>query len=125
MQTTSFFAGIGKRTAWKTWDVFPDVTDVFSLLADASPSMIDSTYEVLEKYVDLLYDKTCQLTQVNEARQASLCTSFQSLGKYTYNTGSSETAYTTYRLPSRACLGTMTTKGSHINKSCKLGLALK
>ena len=76
MQTTSFFAGIGKRTAWKTWDVFPDVTDVFSLLADASPSMIDSTYEVLEKYVDILYDKTCQLTQVNEARQASLCTTF-------------------------------------------------
>ena len=34
-----------------------------------SLSIIDSTYEVLEKYVVLLYDKTCQLTQVNEARQ--------------------------------------------------------
>ena len=67
--TTSFFAGIGKRTAWKTWDVFPDVTGAFSLLADAPPIIIDSTYEVLEKYVVLLYDKTCQLTQVNEARQ--------------------------------------------------------
>ena len=67
--TTFFFACIGKRTAWKTWDVFPDVTDAFSLLADAPSSIIDSTYEVLEKYVDLLYDKTCQLTQVNVARQ--------------------------------------------------------
>ena len=38
--------------------VFPDVTDTFSLLADAPPSIIDSTYEVLEKYVVLLYDKT-------------------------------------------------------------------
>jgi len=66
--TTSFFAGIGKRTAWKTWDVFPDVTDAFSLLANATPSIIDSTYDVLEKYVVLSYDKTCQLTQVNEAR---------------------------------------------------------
>jgi len=37
---------------------FPDVTDTFSLLADAPPSIIDSTYEVLEKYVVLLYDKT-------------------------------------------------------------------
>ena len=48
---------------------FTDFTVVFSLLADAPPSIIDSTYEVLEKYVVLLYDKTCQLTQVNEASQ--------------------------------------------------------
>ena len=67
--TTSFFAGIGKRTAWKTWDVFPDVTDAFSLLALAPSSILDSTFQVLEKYVVLLYDKTCQLTKVNEARQ--------------------------------------------------------
>ncbi|WAQ99043.1 hypothetical protein MAR_023416 [Mya arenaria] len=67
--TTSFCAGIGKRTAWKTSDVFPDVTDAFSLLADVPPSILESTIEVLEKYVVLLYDRTCQLAAVNEARQ--------------------------------------------------------
>ena len=51
--TTSFFAGIGKGQHGKLGMFFPDVTDAFSLLADAPPGIIDSTYEVLEKYVVL------------------------------------------------------------------------
>jgi len=38
-----------------------------SSLADAPPSIFDSTFEGLERCVVLLYDKTCQLTEINEA----------------------------------------------------------
>ena len=33
--TTSFFAGYGKRTAWAVWENFPDVTSTFLKLPGA------------------------------------------------------------------------------------------
>lgn len=67
--TTSFFAGKGKKTAWDTWAVYEDVTDAFLLLADAPSSIPDNTFDLLEKFVVLMYDRTCGLSKVNEARQ--------------------------------------------------------
>jgi len=55
--TPSFWADIGKRTGWKTWDGFLDVTDAFSLLDDAPSSILDGTFEVQERCVVLLYEK--------------------------------------------------------------------
>ena len=66
--TTSFFAGTGKHRAWDTWTVFPDVTDAFLQLADAPSSIPDNIFDLLEKYVALMYDRTCGLSKVNEAR---------------------------------------------------------
>jgi len=59
--TMSFFAGIGKRTAWKTLDYRMSLMQ-FSLLADVPSSILNGTFEVQERCVVLLYEQTCQLT---------------------------------------------------------------
>jgi len=90
-----------------------------------SLSIIDSTYEVLEKYVVLLYDKTCQLTQVNEARQHLFARRSRALE----NIPPTQAALTQHiiRTAYQAghVWGAITTKVSHITKSCKLGLVPK
>lgn len=45
------------------------MTDAFRLLAEAPASIPDNIFELLEHFVVLMYDKTCGLTKVNEARQ--------------------------------------------------------
>ena len=53
--TTSSFKGIGKKTAWETWKVFPDVTDVFMKLSNAPCTISEEDYEKLERYTILMY----------------------------------------------------------------------
>ena len=67
--TPSAFAGRGKKTAWDIWNIFPEVTSTFSALSRSSCILTDSMFEKIERYVVLLYSKTSDATQVNEARQ--------------------------------------------------------
>ena len=55
--TVSSFGGRGKKSAWKIWQVFPDVTEAFKHLL-LMEEMNDSMMSVLERFVVLLYDKT-------------------------------------------------------------------
>lgn len=67
--TVSCFSGRGKRTAWETWNVFPEVTDAFiSLMRQPQQSEVDTAMAVLERFVVLLYDKTSCRCHVNELR---------------------------------------------------------
>lgn len=67
--TTSSFVGKGKKSAWDTWDAFPDVTCAFNQLA-STPAIIPCTcLEVIERFVILLYDKTSTVMSVNVARK--------------------------------------------------------
>ena len=67
--TVSFFGGRGKKTAWDVWNVFPELTSALKEL-NALPEVVDySSLEVIERFVVLLYDRTSNLTKVNEARQ--------------------------------------------------------
>ena len=67
--TTSFFAGKGKKTAWDTWSVCPEVTDAFLLLSNAPAIISDDAFDLLEKFVVLMYDKACGQVKVNDTRQ--------------------------------------------------------
>ena len=70
--TVSFFGGRGKKTAWDTWMVFPELTPVLRSLKKSSPANIaDDSMDVIERFVVLLYNRTRSLTKVNEARQES------------------------------------------------------
>ena len=46
--TASAFCGIGKNTAWDTWEVFPQVTTVFSSLSKNLCEITDSLLDKLE-----------------------------------------------------------------------------
>ncbi len=67
--TVSSFSGRGKKTAWETWNVFPEVTDAFlSLMRQPEHADVETAMGVLERFVVLLYDKTSCRSHVNEVR---------------------------------------------------------
>ena len=65
----SFFARHGKRSAWQTWEEYPDATEVFQRLSSKPSDITDDDLAVLERCAVLLYDRTCELQTVNEARR--------------------------------------------------------
>ena len=66
--TVSSFGGRGKKTAWKIWQVFPDVTEAFEHLL-MEDDISDSVMSVLERFVVLLYDRTSDQVSVNDSRK--------------------------------------------------------
>lgn len=67
---TSAFLGRGKGTAWATWVSFRDATAAFSRLSKCpSENDVLETMQVIERFVVLMYDRTSQCDNVNDARQ--------------------------------------------------------
>ncbi|KAJ8364686.1 hypothetical protein SKAU_G00135170 [Synaphobranchus kaupii] len=79
--TTSAFFGIGKRTAWTTWEAFPQITDtLIVLMAHPAELNIDSIHmEVLERFTILMYAKTSNASHVNVAHQEHFSQGTQTL----------------------------------------------
>ena len=67
--TVSAFGGRGKKRAWSTWQVFPEVTEAFESLLLMEEEISETAMSVLEWYVVFLYDRTSDLVQVNDARK--------------------------------------------------------
>ena len=65
----SYFGGKGKKTAWKVWMAFNDVTEAFCDLANKPSSINDESINLLERFIVLLYDITSNEHSVNKARQ--------------------------------------------------------
>ena len=67
--TVSCFSGKGKRTAWETWNMNPDVTEVSStLMGQPQDLAVDDAMNTIERFVVLMNDKTSSCSKVNEAR---------------------------------------------------------
>ena len=66
--TVSAFRNKGKKTAWQTWDIFPEASLIFSKLSQYPPVLTDSDLEILEQFVVLLYDRSSAAVSVDEAR---------------------------------------------------------
>ena len=66
---TSFFCGRGKKSAWDTWQVFPDVTDALLSLSESPNELSNETMALIERFVVLWYNRTSNISKVNEARQ--------------------------------------------------------
>ena len=62
--TTSFFARHGKKTAWNTWETYPEVTRAFVELASGPSSITDETLATIERFIVLMYDRTSTLDKV-------------------------------------------------------------
>eukprot|EP00112_Aurelia_sp_Birch-Aquarium-sp1_P007906 Seg1863.1 transcript_id=Seg1863.1/GoldUCD/mRNA.D3Y31 product="hypothetical protein" protein_id=Seg1863.1/GoldUCD/D3Y31 len=66
--TVSFFAGKGKKSAMKTWEITPTVTQSF-LSVEQNPSVItDEDMAIIEQFVVYLYHPTSESSFVNEVR---------------------------------------------------------
>ena len=67
--TVSSFAGIGKKTSWAAWNVYPEVTEAFEELMHMADPISDRTLEVIERFVVLMYSRTSDLSRVNDAKK--------------------------------------------------------
>ena len=61
------------RQHGKVWDAFPTVTDVFYPLANPPVDVTDYIMAPLQRLVIYLCDKTCNLSDINEARWYLFC----------------------------------------------------
>ena len=67
--TVSSFAGIGIKTEWAAWNVYPEVTEEFEELMHMADPISDRTLEVIERIVVLMYSRTSDLSRFNDARK--------------------------------------------------------
>ena len=67
--TTSGFAGYGKKTAWSTWKTLPQLTDALLKLPCAPSKIPEDAMLILERFVILLYDKTGTCIDRDKAQQ--------------------------------------------------------
>lgn len=67
--TVSSFNNVGKKKAWDTWHNFKDITETFCRLCTYPFSLTAVDMVALERFVVLLYDKTSNCVDVNNARK--------------------------------------------------------
>ena len=67
--TVSAFAGRGKRTAWETWKSFPEVTGALQELLAMPSEVSKGSRSLIERFVVLMYDRTSDCMEVNDARK--------------------------------------------------------
>ena len=67
--TVSSFGGRGKKIAWDTWKSFPEVNDAFSELLCMPSEVSEGSMLLLERFVVLMYDRTSESMDVNDARK--------------------------------------------------------
>ena len=66
--TVSVFCGRGKKTAWNTWKVYPEVSKAFEEFPLIQTETSDMAMKTLERFVVLLYDCTSDIMNVNDSR---------------------------------------------------------
>lgn len=68
--TTSQFGGKGKKTTWKAWKSFPDVSCAFTYpaLHPFSP-LSDDMFSIIERFTCIVYDNTTDQINVNDLKQ--------------------------------------------------------
>ena len=67
--TVSSFAGRGKKTSWDTWKTLPEVTEAFHEIQQMSGDVSELSLSRVERFVVLMYDRTSDTMEVNEARK--------------------------------------------------------
>ena len=65
--TVSAFYGRGKKTAWNTWKVYPEVIKAFEEFPLMQTETSNLVMKTLEQLVVLLYDCTSDITNVNDS----------------------------------------------------------
>ena len=74
--TTSFFGGRGKKTAWNVWDSFAGITDALMDIMTNPSSISEESHNLIERFVVLLYDKASNLKKVQQSLSKHLSFSY-------------------------------------------------
>lgn len=78
---TSFLRNIGKKTAWKTWQDMPEMTQTFIKIKNNPESVTIQSPEMTELQIYFIanYSKNCAVSDINEARQHMFTTGLKTL----------------------------------------------
>ena len=83
--TVSYFANIGKKTAWQRWNSFPEMTEALLMLQVADElepeALPESACQTIEKFVVSLYDKSIAIQEEAASVNASRKNLFASKGR--------------------------------------------
>ncbi|KAG1666280.1 putative aldolase class 2 protein [Nymphon striatum] len=82
--TTSQFAGKGKKSAWEAWKSYPEVTSGFLSMVEHPFQLLDlnsATFRLLDRFTCVLYNKTTAVVNVNELRQELFSKKTQAIEK--------------------------------------------
>ena len=67
--TVSAFGGRGEKTAWDTWNVYPQVTEAFEELTKMHGNLTEKAQSQIERFVILMYDRASDVLEINKARK--------------------------------------------------------
>lgn len=67
--TVSGFSGKGKKSFWKAWKSFPEITNTFKELSQPVNAIENHHLNLLSRFVTLTYDKTSDTVDINQARK--------------------------------------------------------
>ena len=56
------------KSAWQTWQVFPDATDVYIRLSNRPDAPLETDMEIIEAFVCIMYDRGTDTFAVNKTR---------------------------------------------------------
>ena len=59
--------GKGKKSAWQTWDVCGEASNIFAKLSKYPPTVEECDMKILEKFVVTMYDRSSTATGVDAA----------------------------------------------------------
>jgi hypothetical protein len=77
--TVSSFSLIGKTRAWNGWLKFDEVTEAFAYIALPQNNLNAKVFELLERYVVLLYDNECVGLSLSQTRKVLFTSKSRSL----------------------------------------------
>ena len=66
---SAFTVMLRKRTAWITWNSFPELMEALFSLSFTPHSIPEETMKIIEKFLILMYDKTSRCTDIDKARR--------------------------------------------------------
>ena len=70
----SFLSHVTKKSAWKVWELFEEVTPVFITLSNKSSTTdVRNAIPILERFTVLLYSRTSNVLTTNECRRELFC----------------------------------------------------
>lgn len=67
--TTSSFAQIGKKTAWKAWTSHEDVTTALHAIHDSPSEVSDGVFRAIEQFTIAMYDRTSTTSCIDNCRK--------------------------------------------------------
>ena len=68
--TVSSSRGKGRKSAWETWEYYPEATEIFLAFSNPVDGVLsDNSISAIKRFICLMYDQTTYISNVNDCRR--------------------------------------------------------